>query len=106
MSYLVPGDFCDLHVHVLRRMDHSIGAVTAVTVAFLEPEAVLDLIAGFPRVARALWWATLVDEAVAREWIVNIGQRTALERTAHLFCELFYRLQASNSPATRAASCP
>jgi CRP-like cAMP-binding protein len=45
-------------------------------------------------VARALWWATLVDEAVAREWIVNIGQRTALERTAHLFCELFHRLQA------------
>jgi hypothetical protein len=42
MSYLVPGDFCDLHVHVLRRMDHSIGAVTAVTVAFLEHEAVQD----------------------------------------------------------------
>lgn len=102
-SYLVPGDFCDLHVQVLRRMDHSIGAVTAVTVAFLEEQTVLDLSAGLPRLARALAWARLVDEAVAREWIVSIGQRTALERTAHLFCELFHRLQAVE--LTRGARC-
>jgi CRP-like cAMP-binding protein len=28
MAYLVPGDFCDLHVAVLREMDHSIGTLS------------------------------------------------------------------------------
>ena len=28
-----------------------------------------------------------------REWTTNVGQRTAYERLAHLFCELFVRLR-------------
>ncbi|WP_134499463.1 Crp/Fnr family transcriptional regulator [Microvirga pakistanensis] len=48
----------------------------------------------YPRIARALWWSTLVDEAIAREWVVNLGQRDALPRVAHLICEMFVRLRA------------
>ena len=47
-----------------------------------------------PALARALWWATLVDEATLRATVVNIGRREAEERVAHLFCELHLRLQA------------
>lgn len=94
VGYLVPGDVCDMHVDVLTRMDHSISAVTSATVACLEHQSVLELLDGFPRLARALWWVTLVDGALARAWVVNLGQRSALERTAHLFCELFHRLRA------------
>ena len=36
----------------------------------------------------------MVAEAIEREWIVNLGQRTAVERVGHLFCELFLRLKA------------
>jgi CRP-like cAMP-binding protein len=35
-----------------------------------------------------------VEEAIAREWITNVGQRDAAERMAHLFCEIFIRLRA------------
>jgi CRP-like cAMP-binding protein len=35
-----------------------------------------------------------VDEAVTREWVVNVGQRKALERVAHLICEMFVRTRA------------
>ena len=35
-----------------------------------------------------------MEEAIAREWIANVGQRDAAERLAHLFCELFIRLRA------------
>jgi len=41
-----------------------------------------------------LWRDTLIDAAVFREWMVNIGQREAYHRLAHLFCELFVRLKA------------
>jgi CRP-like cAMP-binding protein len=94
VAYFVPGDLCDLRVFILKRMDHSIGAVIASKVATISPENVLKLTNIYPNLTRALWWSTLVEEAVAREWIVNVGQRSALERMAHLFCELLYRFRA------------
>ena len=46
-----------------------------------------------PHVARAFWWATLVDEAVLRAWVVNIGRRDAAEAIGHLMCELYLRMK-------------
>jgi CRP-like cAMP-binding protein len=94
VAYFVPGDLCDLRVFILKRMDHSIGAVVASKVATISPENILRLTHTYPTLTRALWWSTLVEEAIAREWLVNVGQRDALERTAHLFCELLYRFRA------------
>jgi CRP-like cAMP-binding protein len=75
-------------------MDHSIGAIAPSRVATLAPDNVLKLMHNYPALTRALWWSTLVEEAIAREWLVNVGQRNALERIAHLFCELLYRFRA------------
>ena len=36
----------------------------------------------------------LAANAIQREWAVNLGQRTAREHLAHLFCETFVRLRA------------
>jgi CRP-like cAMP-binding protein len=94
VAYFVPGDLCDLRVFILKRMDHSIGAIAPSRVATIAPENVLRLMHTYPALTRALWWSTLVEEAIAREWILNVGQRNALERTAHLFCELLYRFRA------------
>jgi len=94
VAYFVPGDLCDLRVFILKRMDHSIGAIAPSRIATIAPDDVLKLMHGFPALTRALWWSTLVEEAITREWIVNVGQRNALERMAHLFCELLYRFRA------------
>jgi CRP-like cAMP-binding protein len=94
VAYFVPGDLCDLRVFILKRMDHSIGAIAPSRIATIAPDNVLKLMHTYPALTRALWWSTLVEEAIAREWILNVGQRNALERTAHLFCELLYRFRA------------
>ena len=94
LAYFVPGDFCDLHVAILGRMDHSIASVSPCEVVDLSPATILDLTTQYPRINRALWWATLVDQAVLREWIVGIGQRPADQQLAHLICELFVRFEA------------
>ena len=94
VAYFVPGDLCDLRVFILKRMDHSIGAIASSRVATLSPDNVMKLMHNYPTLTRALWWSTLVEEAIAREWIVNVGQRNARERMAHLFCELLYRFRA------------
>jgi len=95
VSFFVPGDLCDLHVFILREMDHGIAAITPVRLAQIPRETMLDLMDRHPRITRALWWETLVNAAIQREWTVNLGRRTALERLAHLFCELFIRLRAT-----------
>lgn len=95
VSFFLPGDMCDLNVFILREMDHSIGTITDVTVADLSREFFDEISAGYPRVATALWWETLVNAAIQREWTMNLGQRTASERMAHLLCEIFFRLRLS-----------
>ena len=94
MAYLVPGDLCDLDVALLSRMDHTITTFSACEVVRLAPETVADLLENHQQIARALRKAQLVDEATLREWLVNVGRRSAPERLAHLFCELLVRLQA------------
>ena len=92
MGLILPGDVCDLRVFVLRRMDHSIATLSACRVARLPAAAIEEATAASPRIARALWWSTLVDESVSREWLVGAGQRRADQQMAHLFCELHARL--------------
>ncbi len=94
MAHFVPGDLCDINVFILRQMDHSIATLTPATLALIPRDTMLDLMAHHPRITLALWWSTLVDEATLRAWVVNLGQRSAYERTAHLLCELFFRLRA------------
>lgn len=93
-AYLIPGDFCDLHVSILSEMDHDIVTITPCSVVRIPRSAINDVIGTHPRIAKALWWCTLVDAATLREWVVNLGQRTAEQRIAHLFCELHTRLKA------------
>lgn len=95
MGYLIKGDLCDLHVTLLSRMDHSIRAITATTVGMVPEESINRIIEDFPRLARALFWSLMVDEAIARHWILNIGLRSAEARVAHLFCELLVRFQVA-----------
>lgn len=90
-AFLIPGDFCDLHVTILGEMDHSIATLTRARVAYV-PRRKMEEVAERPSLVRAFWWSTLVDEAVLRSWIVNVGRRDAFEAIGHLMCELYVRL--------------
>jgi len=93
LGYLVPGDICGLRVGALARAQCCIGTLGPTETAVLAPERILSAPDRYPNLARALWCSMLAEESMAREWITNVGQRTAYERVAHLFCEMFVRLQ-------------
>ena len=95
VGFFIPGDLCDANVFILREMDHSIGTITKVRYAEIAPTDFEDLMAQSPRLTQALWWHELVTAAVQREWTTNVGQRSAYERIAHLFCEMFLRLRVA-----------
>jgi hypothetical protein len=42
-----------------------------------------------------MWIETLIDAAIFREWIVNVGRRDSITRISHLLCELALRLEAA-----------
>ncbi len=92
-AFLIPGDFCDLHITILDAMDHDIVALTDCSIAYVEQSAIDALTRSTPSLTRALWRATLVDEAVLRQWLVNAGRRNAFEAVAHLLCELHLRMK-------------
>lgn len=93
VAFVLPGDFCDVHIFMLDQMDHGIAMLSRGKVVRIPRETILRVAEERPAISRALWWATLVDEAVLREWLVNIGGRDAYARTAHLLCELYARME-------------
>ena len=103
IAFFLPGDLSDLNIFTLREMDHSIGAITPVTLSEIARGSFDELMLAYPRLAQALWWELLVNTAIQREWTVNLGRRDAFERMAHLFCELFMRLKAAGM--TKGKSC-
>lgn len=94
LSLHIPGDIPDLQSLHLKVMDHELVTLSSCTLGFINHEALMKLIRQRPSVAAALWRETLIDAAIFREWIVNVGRRSALERLAHLFVEVHSRLQA------------
>lgn len=92
LSLHVAGDFVDLQSFPLKRMDHSVATLTPCRVAVFPHDSLRRLSETFPHLTRLLWLTTLIDAAIFRQWLLGAGQRSALERAAHLVCELATRL--------------
>ena len=88
LSFHIPGDMVDLASALVVVADHGIRTQTKTTIASVAHHDLLDVAAQFPDLGRALWFDTLIDAAIFREWTTNIGRRSTRVRTAHLFCEL------------------
>lgn len=89
----VPGDFIDLHSFPVDQIDHNIMTLTRARVATVPHDALRTIMAEMPHLACMLWFSTLADAAMHREWIMCLGQMSALARLAHLLCELNIRLR-------------
>lgn len=89
----VAGDFADLHSFTLKRLDHNLMTLTPCRAAIVPHERLKAITEQFPHLARVYWFATNLDAAIHREWVLSLGRRTAIARLAHLFCELYVRLR-------------
>jgi CRP-like cAMP-binding protein len=93
VSILLPGDLGDAITGSVEQMDYSIGALTTMQVAEIGIDRVQALREQHPSVALAIARHERMKLAIQREWTTSLGQRTAIERIAHLLCELFFRLE-------------
>lgn len=92
VSVHVAGDFIDLHGYPLGKLDHDLATLTDCVVATVEHERLAELVGGYPHLARMMWFATLLDAAMHREWIFRLGRLEATGRLAHFLCETYTRL--------------
>ncbi len=86
------GDFLDLHSFSLKQLDHNILALTNATVVLVPHARLTEITERHPHLARVYWFLTVLDAAIHREWVLSLGRRSAIERIAHLMCELRIRL--------------
>lgn len=93
VNFVLPGESCDAHAFLLPTIDHSIAALTPVVYSEIKRAQYERLTADDRSLAEALLCETLLNNAIQREWAINLGRRVALERVAHLFCEIFERLR-------------
>jgi CRP-like cAMP-binding protein len=94
VSFNLPGDIPDLQSLHLRALDNGISTISPCRVGFIPHEALRDICDRYPRIASAFWRETLIDASIFREWVLNVGQREAYNRMAHVLCELLTRLRA------------
>jgi len=94
MSLHIPGDMPDLqslHLHVI---DINIASLSPCKLGYIQHQDLHLLFERHPRLIAAFWHETLVDAAIFREWLLNVGQRDGYSRIAHIICELLLRLKA------------
>jgi CRP-like cAMP-binding protein len=89
----IAGDFADLQSYTLKCLDHDVITLTECTVALIPHERMTDITERYPRLGRVYWFMTNVDAAITRELVLSLGQRSAISRMAHLFCEICRRLE-------------
>ena len=91
LGFILPGEVCNLDLFTMMRADHSIAAVRTLTVAEIDRDEIERLLHDCPYLAELFCLGEIIAKSQQHEWILSLGQRVAIERVAHLLCEIFER---------------
>ena len=91
LCFHLPGDLPDLQSLRFGATDAGVAAVSGCVVGYLPYDALSRLCSQHPSLADVLWRETLLQAAILREGLLNVGRRNALTRLAHLMCEMVVR---------------
>jgi CRP-like cAMP-binding protein len=93
LNFAVPSDFLGLQGTVANEMQHSVEALTDMTLCIFPREKLWDLFTKFPALAYDVTWLAAREEQILDESLLSVGRRTAIERMAYLFLHLFTRAE-------------
>ena len=94
MNYVLPGDLVGLQGSLVGEMDHSVEALTPVTLCVFERAKLERLFERHASLAYDLTWIAAHEERILDEHLLSIGRRTALERTAYLLSFIHQRARS------------
>lgn len=90
LGFATPGDLLDLS-GLFTGGDHEVRALGACEIRQTSVHEVRALVRRHPNLLAALCRAVMTEARLQRNWMVGLGRRTALARTANLFCEIYTR---------------
>lgn len=102
----IAGDMPDLQSLRFGKTDTGVAAVSGCRVGYVPYAALRTLCSRRPSLAAVLWRETLVQAAIVREWLLNVGRREALARLAHLMCETVVRQRVAGLTSDHSCSFP
>lgn len=95
LNYALPADMVGLQGALMREMEHSVEALTPLVLCVFPRAKLWDLYSKFPSLAFDITWLAAREEQLVDEHLVNLGRRSALERTAYLLLHLYVRADES-----------
>ena len=91
LNYVVPGDLVGLQGTLLGEMQHSVEALTPMTLCVFERGRLSELYSKHPDLAFDVTWIAAQEERILDEHLLSVGRRTAVERAAYLLAFLHVR---------------
>ena len=98
LNYILPGDLVGLQGNVMLEMQHSVEALTKMTLCICERERLTTLYQRHPSLAFDITWLAAREESMLDEHLLSIGRRSARERAAYLLIFLHTRAKATAAP--------
>jgi CRP/FNR family transcriptional regulator, anaerobic regulatory protein len=93
LNYALPADMIGLQGALMREMEHSVEALTPLTLCVFPRQKLWDLYARFTTLAFDITWLAAREEQLIDQQLVNVGRRSAIERTAYLLLHLYVRAE-------------
>jgi CRP-like cAMP-binding protein len=93
LNYALPADMVGLQGALMREMEHSVEALTPLTLCVFPRQKMWDLYSRVPSLAFDITWLAAREEQLVDEHLVSVGRRSALERTAYLLLHLYVRAE-------------
>jgi CRP-like cAMP-binding protein len=91
LDFILPGEIFGLQACVFRNSLYSVVTITPTSV-FAVPFGMIDeVLSRDLKLSKVLLWSAMCESARLGEHVTDSGRRSAYERLAHLFLELFVR---------------
>jgi CRP-like cAMP-binding protein len=91
LNFALPADLVGLQGSLMNEMEHSVEALTNLSLCVFPRDKVWALYSNVPSLAFDITWLATRSEQLGDEHLLSVGQRTALERTAYVLLALFVR---------------
>ncbi|OLP62369.1 Crp/Fnr family transcriptional regulator [Xaviernesmea oryzae] len=95
LNFAMPGDLIGLQATLMAEMQHSVEALSSMTLCVFERERLGQVYREQPDLAFDITWIAAQEERILDEHLLSIGRRTAMERAAYLLAFLAQRGRAS-----------
>lgn len=93
LNFALPGDFIGLQSSMFSEMDHSVDALSDMTLCVFSRDRVWELFKQHPGLAFDLTWLATQEERILGAHLTAVGRRTAKSRIAFILLHLYRRCE-------------